>query len=272
MASIILIRGGGDLATGIAIRLVCCGLRIAITELPEPLAIRRTVSFAEAIYSGEITIEGITGQCVKDPTDTLGILSIFGKQKVPVLVDPDCISAKNLHPAVIVDGRMTKRPPTPIGYIPQLYVGLGPGFEAGKNCQAVVETRRSHTLGRVYFQGSPVPDTGTPEGNPERVLRAPCDGVFTGKVEIGAHVEQGQIVAEIEGANSITAIQSPLQGVLRGLLHSGLIVSQGFKVGDVDPRDDLQACIMVSDKALAIGGGVLEAILSRPELRTHLWA
>ena len=149
---LILIRGGGDLATGVAIRLVHSGLRVVITELPEPLAVRRTVSFAEAVYDGEVTVEGIPGQRVTDPTDTLRILTIFGKQKVPVVVDPDCSVAKSLNPMVIVDGRMTKRPPTPIGYVPRLYIGLGPGFVAGQNCQAAIETRRGPSLDRHIAQ------------------------------------------------------------------------------------------------------------------------
>ncbi len=268
MPSIILIRGGGDLATGVAIRLLRSGLRVAVTELPEPLTVRRTVSFGEAVYSGEITVEGFTARRVDDPTDTLRILSIFGKQQVPVLVDPDCTSAQALRPAVIVDARMTKRPPEPIGYIPQLYIGLGPGFVAGENCQAVIETRRSHTLGRVHFRGGPDPDTGQPDGDPARVLRAPADGTLVTHTEIGSHVEQGQLIAEI-GGQQVTA---PFAGILRGLLHPGLTVSRGLKIGDVDPRDDPRTCALVSDKALSIGGGVLEAILSRPEIRSQLWS
>lgn len=277
MPSIILIRGGGDLATGVAIRLIRSGLRVAITELPQPLAIRRTVSFAEAVYSGEVTVEGVTARWVNDPTDTLSILSVFGKQQVPVLVDPDCVSAKSLRPAIIVDGRMTKRLPESIGYIPQLYIGLGPGFEAGVNCQTVVETRRGHTLGRVYFCGSPYPDTGTPDGDLTRVLRAPMDGTLITHANIGEHIEEGQNIAEIyyghqtKGYSPSSVVRSPLRGVLRGLLHPGLTVTRGLKIGDVDPRDDPRACTLVSDKALSIGGGVLEAILSKPELRTQLW-
>ncbi len=160
MASIILLRGGGDLATGVAQRLIHCGIRVVVTELPQPLTVRRTVSFAEAIYMGIFDVEGITAHCVEDPSDTLKILSIFGKGQVPVIVDPQCITAKTLRPSVIVDGRMLKKSPTPIDYIPQLYIGLGPGFIAGKNCQAVIETRRGHTLGRVYWSGGPEPDTG----------------------------------------------------------------------------------------------------------------
>lgn len=264
---LILIRGGGDLATGVAIRLIRSGLRVVITELPQPLAVRRTVSFAEAVYAGEVTVEGIHAQCVTDPTDSLRILAIFGKQKVPVLVDPDCITAKALHPAVIVDGRMTKRPPEPIGYIPGLYIGLGPGFIAGKNCQAAIETRRGPTLGRVFWSGGPDPDTGQPEGIQARVLRSPAGGEFNARTSICEHIEQGQVVAEIGGQTII----APFAGILRGLIHPGLAVTQGMKIGDIDSGDDPGLCQMVSDKALSIGGGVLEAILSKPELRLQMW-
>ncbi len=268
MASIILVRGGGDLATGVAIRLIRSGLRVVITEIPQPLAVRRTVSFAEAVYAGEITIESLTARRVPDPSDSLRILTILGKQQIPVLVDPDCTSAKSLHPAVIVDGRMTKRPPEPIGYSPVLYIGLGPGFVAGENCQAAIETRRGPTLSRVYWRGGPDPDTGAPEGDPARVLRAPCDGVLAAHVEIGEHVEEGQLIAMISDQSSVI---SPFKGILRGLIHPGLTVTRGMKIGDVDPRDDPRLCQMVSDKALAVGGGVLEAILARPEVRAQLW-
>jgi xanthine dehydrogenase accessory factor len=273
----ILIRGGGDLATGVAIRLVRAGLRVAVLELPQPLVVRRTVSFAEAVYAREVSVEGYTARCVTDSTDTLLILSIFGKQQVPVIIDPDCQSAKSLHPAVIVDGRMTKKPPEPIGYVPSMYIGLGPGFSAGGNCQAVVETRRGHTLGRVYYQGSPLHDTGLPDGDPARVIRAPQDGIFTERTAIGSRVEQGQVLAEIvpDGGSmedrSPIPVTAPFSGTLRGLIHSGLRVTRGLKIGDIDQQNGPEACQLVSDKALAVGGGVLEAILSRPELRAQLW-
>jgi xanthine dehydrogenase accessory factor len=267
MPSLILIRGGGDLATGVAMRLFRAGLRVVVTELPQPLAVRRTVSFAEAVYSSEIVVEGLTARCVKDPEDSLRVLGILGKQQVPVLVDPGCISAKILHPTVIVDGRMTKHAPEPIGYSPLLYIGLGPGFEAAVNCQAVIETRRGHTLGRVFWLGGPEADTGKPDGDPTRVLRAPADGVFEPHLNIGDHVEVGQLIAEINGA----AVNSPLAGIIRGLIHPGLPVTRGLKIGDVDPRDDPRLCQLVSDKALSIGGGVLEAIASKVEVRSQLW-
>ncbi len=274
MPSIILIRGGGDLATGIAVRLLRSGLRVVVTEIAQPLAVRRSVSFAEAVYIGQVTVEGITAQRINDPTDSFRTLMVLGKQQVPVLVDPDCNSARLLHASVVVDARMLKRAPEPIGYVPQLYLGLGPGFEGGVNCQAVIETRRSHMLGRVYWQGGSDSDTGQPDGDPRRVLRAPIEGTFIAKKQIGEHCEQGELVAEIqadEGSPS-AKITSPFSGILRGLIHPGLVVQHGLKVGDVDARDDPRLCQFVSDKSLAVGGGVLEAILSRPELRTSLWA
>ena len=269
----ILIRGGGDLATGVAIRLLRSGLRVVVTEIAQPLAVRRSVSFAEAVYAGEVTIEGVHGHRILDPTDSFAILMILGKQQVPVLVDPECSSAKLLHPAVIVDARMNKRAPEPIGYIPQLYLGLGPGFIAEVNCQAVVETRRGAMLGRVYWQGGTDPDTGQPDGDPKRVLRAPISGTFLPHKGIGDHCEAGELIAAIQPPTGDPPAQilAPFPGVLRGLLHPDFAVTQGLKVGDIDPRDDPRLCQVVSDKALSVGGGVLEAILSRPELRTQLW-
>jgi xanthine dehydrogenase accessory factor len=273
MPSVILIRGGGDLATGVALRLIRAGLRVVVTEIAQPLAVRRTVSFAEAVYAGEITVEGVVAHRIPDPTDSFRILMVLGKQQIPVLVDPDCTSAKALHASVVVDARMTKRPPEPIGYVPQLYLGLGPGFEAGVNCQVVVETRRGAMLGRVYWRGGPDPDTGQPEGDPRRVLRAPVDGTFIAHKQIGDHCEAGELIAEIQSSieNPQSQIISPFPGILRGLLHPGLSVSRGLKIGDIDARNDPRLCQMVSDKALSVGGGVLEAILSRPELRATLW-
>src|SRR5512146_911287 len=163
MASIILIRGGGDLASGVALRLLRAGLRVVITELPQPLAVRRTVAFAEAVYAGSVTIEGVTGTVVKDPTDSFRVISILSRQQIPVLVDPAGTSAQILHAVVVVDGRMTKSPPEPIGCSPQLYLGLGPAFIAAQNCRAAIATRRTHTPGRGYWTGGPEADTGKPE-------------------------------------------------------------------------------------------------------------
>jgi xanthine dehydrogenase accessory factor len=269
---IVVIRGGGDLASGVALRLHRAGLRVAICELPRPLAVRRLVSFASAIYSGETTIEGITARRIKDPEDTLSLLQAFSRGQIPVLVDPEGRSIQSLHPAVVVDGRMTKKTaqliPTPVNLI----IGLGPGFTAGENCHAVIETNRGHMLGRVLWEGSAEADSGLPETvdarRAERVLRAPADGEFQAHVEIGSLVKQGDLIAEVGGM----PVTAAFDGALRGLLYPGLHVAAGIKIGDLDPRKDPHLCSLVSDKALAMGGSVLEAILSRSELRSQLWS
>jgi xanthine dehydrogenase accessory factor len=275
---IVLIRGGGDLASGVALRLYRAGLRVVITEMPQPLAVRRLVSFAEAVYSGETNVEGVAGRRVSDPTDTLSVLQVLAKGKIPVLVDPQGEAIQALHPHVVVDGRMTKRRAELIPIAIKLIIGLGPGFIAGENCHAVVETNRGHMLGRVIWQGAPEPNTGLPEAvgdrRFERVLRAAAAGVLKPIVEIGDHLEPGQLIAEVvpEDGGEAQPVLAPFKGVLRGLLHPGLPVQPGLKIGDVDPRDDPSFCSLVSDKSLAVGGGVLEAILSRPELRPQLWS
>src|SRR5512140_1362251 len=147
MAATILVRGGGDLASGVVARLYRSGLNVVITELPEPLSVRRSVSFSEAIYEGQFTVEDITARKVADPTDMLKIVNIMSKRQVPVLVDPECASARSLHPIAIVDARMLKRPPEPLRHTAMLYIGLGPGFHAPDNCQVIIETRRGHRLG-----------------------------------------------------------------------------------------------------------------------------
>ena len=265
---IVLLRGGGDLASGVALRLFRAGIQVVITELSQPLAVRRLVSFAEAVYSGEITVEEVTARAAKDFEHAHRILN---GGLIPVLIDPEAESRYDFDPMVLVDARMTKRAPDLGMDAAALVVGLGPGFIAGKNCHAAVETNRGHRLGRVIWQGAPQTDTGTPDSvanhRSERVLRAPADGVLRAQAEIRDHLEPGDLIADVRGE----AIRAPFRGVLRGLLHSGLVVRSGLKVGDVDPRDDPNYCTLVSDKALAIGGGVLEAILSRPDLRPYLW-
>lgn len=266
----VLLRGGGDLASGIALRLHRAGIRLIITELEEPLAVRRSVSFAEAVYEGQHTVEGVTGRRVEPNR----IPAVLAAHEIPVLVDPaaDILLASFLFP-VVIDARLLKTAPSPLPLNVPLHIGVGPGFEAGVTCDAVIETRRSHTLGRVYWQGTTQPDSGQPEGDRRRVLRAPADGILHARAQIGDHVEEGQIVAVIQTPSSGVSepVTSALRGVLRGLIHSGLPVGKGLKIGDVDPRDDPSACLLVSDKALSIGGAALEAILTRPEIRARLW-
>lgn len=264
-SAIILLRGGGDLASGVALRLHRSGFRVVITELPQPLAVRRTVSFAEAAYEGKHTVEGVTGRLVQPEQ----VAAALEAGDIPVLIDPDAnILLSSFFFLVVVDARLTKQVPVPLPVDIPLHIGLGPGFHAGVNCHAVIETRRSHTLGRVYWEGAPQPDSGQPEGDPRRVLRAPGDGRLSAKTKIGEHVEAGQVVAVIGKQYPVI---SPLTGIVRGLIHEGLTVAKGLKIGDVDPRDDPSTCSLVSDKALSIGGAVLEAILSREEIREKLF-
>ncbi|HET6596902.1 MAG TPA: selenium-dependent molybdenum cofactor biosynthesis protein YqeB [Anaerolineales bacterium] len=263
--ALVLLRGGGDLASGVALRMHRAGIQVVITELPQPLAVRRAVSFGEAVYEGVHAVEGVTARRV-EPSQ---ILTSLAGNEIPVLVDPNAdILLSSFRFSVVIDARLLKTPPAALARSIPLHIGLGPGFHAGINCHAVIETRRSHTLGRVYWDGAPQPDSGQPEGDPRRVLRAPADGVMQAKAKIGDHLEEGQVVAVI-GDEHI--IESPLKGVLRGLIREGVHVSKGLKIGDVDPRDDPNSCYLVSDKALAIGGAALEAILTRVDIRSNLW-
>lgn len=263
----ILIRGGGDLATGVAIRLHRCGFPVLITEVKQPRAVRRSVAFAQAVYSGEITVEGVTARLVDGPEDAS---MLYGKGEIPVMIDPLAESLPILQPKAIVDGRMRKEAPETGKEAAAIVIGLGPGFIAGLDCHAVVETNRGHDMGRVIWEGSAQDDTGVPEAvagyDVDRVLRSPLKGDFQGVLEIGDLVEQGQVVARVADQD----IRATFPGVLRGLLHSGLAVDKGEKVGDLDPRGDVRYCQRVSDKSLAVGGGVLEVLLSSPEIRAGL--
>jgi xanthine dehydrogenase accessory factor len=275
MALFVILRGGGDLASGVALRLYRAGLRLIITELAQPLSVRRLVSFSEAVFEGQKTVEGVQACLASDLNEALALIK--GNQ-IPILVDPSASSISALRnlqseetPIVLVDARMTKRPPERGTFEADLVIGLGPGFVAGENCHAVIETNRGHSMGRVIWKGAAEADTRVPEQvvdqGTERVLRAPAAGILETFVRIGDHLEPGQLVAEVGGQ----PLKTPFRGVLRGLIHPGLQVWQGMKVGDVDPRDNPEYTRLVSDKSLAVGGGVLEAILSRPELRPYLW-
>ena len=270
--ALILLRGGGDLATGVALRLHRAGIQVVIAELAQPLAVRRAVSFAEAVYEGVQTVEGITARQVGPNQLSVALAA----REIPVLVDPTAqILLTSLFFLAVIDARLLKAPPTPLLAAVPLHIGLGPGFHAGVNCEAVIETRRSHTLGRVYWDGASQPDSRQPEGDARRVLRAVREGVLAAEAAIGEHIEEGQVVAVIsekgKGKTEQSQVVSPLTGVLRGLIRNGIHVSEGLKIGDVDPRDDASACFLVSDKALAIGGGVLEALLTREDIRRKLW-
>ena len=266
-----LIIGAGDMASGVALRLRRVGLQVVMTELPKPLAVRRTVSFAEAAFTGDTTVEGITARRLLDPADKFRLIQILAKGYIPLLIDPEVTAINELHPNVIVDARMRKQRAELLGSAGMVIVGLGPGFEAGVNCTAAIETVRGHRLGRVYWEGLPEADTGVPDPvgtyGAARVLRAPVDGELTPQAQIGDLIEADQVIAEVSGQ----PVVAPFKGILRGLIHPSVPVTAGLKIGDLDPRGDPQLVNLVSDKALAVGAGVLEVILSRPNLRPRLW-
>lgn len=253
-----LIRGAGDIASGAAMRLWRCGIDVVMTDLARPTAIRRTVAFSDAIVHGETTVEGLRAVRAENAAEAKKLLR---EGSLPVLADPECACREELAPDALVDAILAKRNlGTKIDDAP-IVVGVGPGFTAGEDCHAVVETMRGHTLGRVIYRGSAIPNTNIPgliggfAG--ERVLRAPADGVFHRKLEIGARVEPGAVAGEVAGL----PMRCMIGGVLRGILPEGTQVHKGMKSGDVDPRGQVENCYTASDKALAVGGGVLEAIL-----------
>ncbi len=264
---LVLIRGGGDLATGVAARLHRSGFCVVVLEIAQPRAIRRSVALAEAIYAGEVDVEDMHGVRCADVGAVRGALD---QGWIPVLVDPAADSRHVLEPLALIDARMRKVPPELGLEAAPFVVGLGPGFTAGVDCHAVVETQRGHHLGRVLWQGQAAPDSGVPEAvaghDRDRVLRAPESGTLQARLPLGAMVRAG---AEIARVGSVPLL-APFDGALRGLLHDGLEVVQGEKVGDLDPRGVPAYCFEISDKSLAVGGGVLEALLSRPEIRRRL--
>ena len=254
---LVFIRGAGDIATGVALRLYRAGLKVVMADIAQPTAIRRTVAFSEAILQGEQTVERITARRA-EVSEVPGLLA---RGVVPVLVDPTGESIPALRPDALVDAILAKRNlGTKITDAP-VVIGVGPGFTAGVDCHAVVETMRGHTLGRVCYTGSALPNTAIPgliggfAG--ERVLRAPADGIFHPTRAIGDLVEAGETVGTVAGLPMTCTIS----GMLRGLLPDGVPVRKGMKSGDVDPRGEKANCTTASDKALAVGGGVLEAIL-----------
>ena len=253
----VVIRGAGDLASGVAVVLHMAGCRVVMTDLPRPTVIRRTVAFAQALFEGSWEVEGI--RAVSAAAEDVDRVLAAGM--IPVLADPEGRIIRSWEPDAVVDAILAKRNLGTAKDDAPVVIGLGPGFTAGQDVHAVIETMRGHHLGRIILEGSALPNTGTPGeigGRSDvRVLRAPEDGVFRERAAIGDEVVAGQVLAMV-GDLPVTA---PFDGVLRGLLHDGLPVVKGFKVGDVDPRPFREHCFTVSDKARSLGGAVLCALL-----------
>ncbi len=256
---LVIIRGGGDLASGVATRLFRAGINIIILEVNQPLAIRLPVSFAKAVYERKTVIEGIEANLAQSDAD---IQQIIKQRKIAVLIDPEGNCIKQYRPTVLIDAILAKRNLGTKKEQAPLVIGLGPGFNAGVDVDAVIETKRGHDLGRVIYQGSAKPDTGVPgeiKGESiRRLLRAPTNGKIIPISQIGDLVKLGETIAEVEGI----PLKTKISGVLRGLIYPNTSVTKGMKVGDVDPRGIKECCFTVSDKALSVGGGALEAVCS----------
>lgn len=264
---LIIIRGGGDLATGVAVRLHRCGFDIVVLEIQQPLAVRRRVAFAEAVYAGEIEVGGVRAVFVPDSEH---IPRLRSDRVVSVLVDPAANLSAQIKASALIDGRMRKIPPETTLDSSLFTIGLGPGFTAGVNCHAVIETNRGHNMGRVIWQGSAEPDTKVPEEvagfDVDRVLRAPVSGFLEGGKEIGSMIKAGDEIARVGGI----PVEALFDGALRGLVHDGVRIEAAAKIGDLDPRGEPSYCISISDKSLAVVGGVLEALLSQSHIRRLL--
>lgn len=255
---IIIVKGGGDLATGVAWRLHHCGFKVLITEIARPMAVRRKVSFCEAVYDGATEVEGVKASLVQSPGEAEGL---WKQGYIPVLVDPSCQCRKDIKPAVLIDATLAKKNlGTSMNDAP-LVIALGPGFEAGIDAHFVVETHRGHRLGRLIMSGTAQPNTGIPGAvlghASDRVLRAPADGLWQNHLDIGDTVRKGDLVGAVDGE----PVRASIGGIIRGLIHSDIMVSKGLKIGDIDPRPQRENCFTISEKALAIAGGVLEGIL-----------
>lgn len=254
----ILIKGAGDLATGVAHRLKKCGFDIVMTEISEPTMVRRTVAFSQAVYNEEVEVEGIKAVLASRKED---IYKIIEDGNIAILVDEEAKIVEEIKPEIIIDAIIAKKNLGTKLDDAKIVIALGPGFTAGIDCHSVVETKRGHYLGKTIYSGSAIPNTGVPGAiggyTKERIIRATDDGKISPVANIGDYVEKGDIVAYVNE----TPIFAEINGIVRGMLQKDVKVFKGMKSGDIDPRCEKDHCFTISDKARSIGGGVLEAIL-----------
>lgn len=269
---LIICRGGGDLATGIVHRLFRAGFPVLVLETDSPAAIRRQVSFSEAVYDGTATVEGVTAERIAS-ADRASVDHVLEAGRVPLLVDPEGNSIAQLKPDIVVDAIIAKKNLGTAKEMAPLVIGIGPGFTAGEDVDLVVESMRGHNLARIFTTGSALPNTGIP-GNiggftKERVLHAEADGYMKNIRQIGDIVEKGEEIARIyekmteDGtfSGSYVSVEASISGIIRGLIREGYHFQKGFKIADIDPREsELANCFTISDKARSIGGSVLEAV------------
>mgnify|MGYP000003457132 CR=1 FL=1 len=273
--SLIICRGGGDLATGIVHRLHRAGFRVLVLETDHPAAIRRQVSFCEAVYEGKATVEGVTAQRIDSVSE---MEEVFAGGCVPLFVDSKGASIAELHPDVVVDAIIAKKNLGTTKEMAPLVIGVGPGFTAGVDVDLVIESMRGHNLARILEEGSALPNTGIPGAiagvAKERVIHAECAGILYGEKKISDYVQKDEVIAFIypdtqgkdasgqEKKDGAFAVRATISGILRGLIRDGYPVTKGFKIADIDPREsEYENCFTISDKARCIAGGVLEALL-----------
>ena len=258
----IIVRGGGDLATGTIHKLWGAGFSVIVLETNYPSAIRRQVAVSEAVYEGTVTVEGLTAQKAESLEQMNEILKAGN---VPVVIDPEGKWIEELKPMAVVDAILAKKNLGTNRSMAPLTIALGPGFVAGEDVDCVIETMRGHNLGRIIRRGTAVPNTGIP-GNvggftKERVIHAQTGGILYNRHQIGDYVQQNEEIAVIAGVDGEYPVRATISGLLRGLIRDGFPVTQGFKIADIDPRkEEYDNCFTISDKARCIAGGVLEAV------------
>jgi xanthine dehydrogenase accessory factor len=255
------IKGAGELATGLAWRLYQSNIRkIFMMEIETPQAVRRGVCFCECVHEQKKAVEGVDAVRTEDES---GIYQAWQRYQIAVVVDPHWKMTDKIKPDIIIDATISKKNLGTIIDEAPLVIGLGPGFEAGRDVHLVIETNRGHNLGRVIVSGSAEKNTGIPGSikgfTRERVLRAPAEGPFNSSLRIGMTVRAGDVIGSVNKKN----VTAKISGLLRGLIKPGAMVKKGMKIGDIDPRNDREYCNTISDKARAVGGGVLEAVLRR---------
>lgn len=257
--NIVIVRGGGDIATGTIAKLHQSGFPVLVLEIANPSAIRRKVAFCDAVYDGKAKVEGMVCVLTKNQQE---IERAWGKGEIPLMIDPKGSMIKKLQPVAVIDAILAKKNLGTNRQMAPVTIGLGPGFSAPEDVSAVIETKRGHDLGRVIYEGRAIANTGIPGliggYGKERVIHAPAAGVIENIREIGDLVEKGEMIAKIGSV----PVEASLTGVLRGIIKNGYEVEKGLKIADIDPRKEEQKnCYTISDKARCVGGGALEALL-----------
>ena len=263
MKDLIIVRGGGDLATGTIYKLYKSGFPVLVLEIPNPSAIRRNVAFSEAIYQGHFQVEDVTCYLAASIDEAKQLLKAG---KLVILADPTGTAIESLKPLALVDAILAKKNLGTTKNMAPITIALGPGFTAGEDVDAVIETKRGHHLGRVYLEGSAIPNTGVPGliggYGKERVIHSPAEGILKNIAHITDTVKKEDTIAIVETLDGPVSVKATIDGLLRGLIRDGYPVTKGFKIADIDPRaDQYNNCFTISDKARCIAGGVLEALL-----------